>query len=445
MMEPRIQYARASDGVNIAFWAINSGAPLVCGPMTPFSHVQLEWQIPDCRRWYELLAGERMLVRYDGRGTGLSDRDATDYSLNAAVLDLEAVVDRLALERFVLFGAVDGGMPVIAYAARNPERVSHLILWCTWARRSDVSSVPGAGSLRALIEQDWEIYTETAARVMLGWESEAQARAFAAFYRQCTSQQALLGMLGGIYAMDVTGELPHIHCPTLVLHRRQYRVDVSVARSLAAGVPDARLALLEGSSPVPFMGDVASVLRAVHDFLGDEEIDIHRQPAGPPVAIMFTDMKSSTPITQRLGDAAAQEIVRAHNAAVRRALRSHGGHEVKQTGDGIMASFSSTHSAVECAIAIQRAVAKYVGEHPDAPLAVRIGLNAGEPVAEEGDLYGTAVQLASRICETAAPGQVLVSDVVRALAAGKGIAFVDRGESALKGFDDPARLYEVIW
>ncbi len=134
-----------------------------------------------------------------------------------------------------------------------------------------------------------------------------------------------------------------------------------------------------------------------------------------------------------------------HNAVVRYALAGHGGSEIKHTGDGIMASFPSASGALECAIAIQRALARSSEDDPDAPIHVRIGLNAGEPVREEEDLFGTAVQLARRICDQAEAGQVLASNVVRELVAGKGFLFSDRGESALHGFEDPIRLYEVRW
>jgi adenylate cyclase len=156
-------------------------------------------------------------------------------------------------------------------------------------------------------------------------------------------------------------------------------------------------------------------------------------------------MESSTATTQRLGDAKAQELVRAHNAIVREALAANGGSEIKHTGDGIMASFPSASGTLECAIAIQRGVAERHAEPVGASLRVRIGLNAGEPIAEDQDLFGTAVQLARRICDQAAPGEILASNVVRELAAGKGYLFSDRGEVVPKGFDEAVRLYEVRW
>jgi class 3 adenylate cyclase len=138
-------------------------------------------------------------------------------------------------------------------------------------------------------------------------------------------------------------------------------------------------------------------------------------------------------------------VLRNHERIVREALRAHGGAEVKAMGDGFMASFSSATRALECAIALQRAFAAHDDEHPETPIRVRIGLNAGEPIAEDEDLFGTAVILAARIAAQAKGGEILVANVVRELAAGKGFLFADRGEVALHGFEDPVRLYEVQW
>jgi len=161
-------------------------------------------------------------------------------------------------------------------------------------------------------------------------------------------------------------------------------------------------------------------------------------------------MEGSTALTKRLGDAKAQEVLRTHNAIIRDALAAHGGSETKHTGDGIMASFGSAAGALECAVAIQRAfsaapLSRETGEGSGVrEIRVRIGLNAGEPVAEDGDLFGATVQLAARVCNHAEPGQVLVSNVVRELAMGKGFLFADLGDFVPKGFEEPVRLYEVL-
>ncbi len=446
-MEPRIQYAKTEDGVSIAYWTMGEGLPLLYMPDIPTSHIQLEWQFPEYRRWFERLAQKRMLVRYDCRGCGLSERDVTDFSLDALVLDLEAVVDRLGLERLALFGKFADGPVTVAYAARHPERVSHLILWCSWARALDVFAQPQAQVLSLLAATDWNTFTETFAHVSFGWPEGDEARRWAALIRESITQKAFQAAVDGIRDADVTDLLPQVGSPTLVLQRRQAPYpNVDDARRLASGIPDARLVIFEGNSPT-YRADIEPVLAAIDEFLGEGEeaaAGAERTAAGGLVTILFTDMEGSTSLTQRLGDAKAQEVLRTHNSIVRDALKAHSGSEIKHTGDGIMASFGSASRALECAIAMQRAFAAH-SESAEEPIRVRIGLNAGEPIAEEEDLFGTAVQLAARICGQAEPGQILAPIVVRELAAGKQFMFADRGEVALRGFEDPVRLYELRW
>lgn len=181
-----------------------------------------------------------------------------------------------------------------------------------------------------------------------------------------------------------------------------------------------------------------------------EAIDGWNKPGGKQagqriVTVMFTDMVGSTDLTQAQGDLAAQALVRRHNSIVRTALAEFDGREVKHTGDGIMASFASTANAVDAAVAIQRSVAAYNTAAPHLPVHLRIGINAGEPIAEEDDLFGTMVQLAARICAGAQPDQILCSNVVRELSAGKGRRFAPMGEHQLKGFKEPVPLYQVLW
>jgi class 3 adenylate cyclase len=448
-MEPRIQYAKTADGVRIAFWTLGEGQPLVQMPNLPFSHIQLEWQDPRSRASCERLAEKRKLVRYDGRGTGLSDREVTDFSLDTQMLGLEAVVDRLGLQRFALFAPANSGPAAIAYAAQHPERVSHLVLWCSWARASDWSHSPRLRALRGLVNRDWETYTETYAHVVVGWSAGAEAQQVAALMRESVTQAAMQAWAEAVPRFDVTDLLPQVRSPTLVLHRRQYHLlDVEVARGLASRIPDARLVLLEGESAAPWVGDEEAVASAIDEFLGEEEKAAPAAALAGLVTILFTDMEGSTTLTQRLGDAKAQEVLRAHNSIVRDALKACGGSEIKHTGDGIMASFPSASRALECAIAMQRAFAEYnagVGAQGLAPRHIRLGLNAGEPIAEDEDLFGTAVILAARIAAKAEGGEIVVSDVVRQLVAGKDFLFSDRGDTVLRGFEDPVRLYEVRW
>lgn len=164
------------------------------------------------------------------------------------------------------------------------------------------------------------------------------------------------------------------------------------------------------------------------------------------VTVMFTDMVGSTDMTQARGDAAAQEVVRRHNSIVRGALAQFGGKEIKHTGDGIMASFGTAAAAVESSVAIQRQVSQHNNRLPAQSLHLRIGLNAGEPIEEEDDLFGATVQLAARVCAATNADQVLCTGVVKDLTVGKGAAtFRPIGNKYLKGFKDAVPLFEVVW
>ena len=139
------------------------------------------------------------------------------------------------------------------------------------------------------------------------------------------------------------------------------------------------------------------------------------------------------------------ESLWSNDRIVRESLGAFRGKEVKHTGDGIMAAFGMASHGLDCSIKIQRDIATYNVEHTDYPLSVYIGLNAGEPIAEDDDLFGTSVDLAARICDFADPGQILTSDVVRQLVAGKHYLFADHGHSDIRGMEEPIRLWEVRW
>ncbi len=360
---------------------------------------------------------------------------------------MEALVDRLALERFALYGQFQSGPLAIAYAARRPERVSQLLLWCSSPRGSDMYRTPRAQAFRAIRQTDWELYTQSMADLVLGRRAdEDAARQTAALIRESVTPEALEGFSIAAEGFDVTDLLPQVTVPTLVLHRREVSwLSIDSARELASRISDARLTLLEGISALPYGDDMETVLEAIDEFLAEGE-----EAATPSLAaedihtILFTDVAGSTALTQRLGDAKARELLREHERMVREALKAHGGSEVKTMGDGFMASFSSATKALECAIAMQRAFAEH-NESAEEPILVRVGLNAGEPIAEDDDLFGTAVNEAARITATANGGEILVSNVVRELAKGKDFLFADIGERQLKGFDESVRLFEVRW
>ena len=436
-MEPRIQFAQTKDGVSIALWTLGEGEPFIYMP-AQFSHIQLEWQNRDVRRWYERLAEKRKLVRYDGRGTGLSERDVTDYSLDARLLDLEAVVDHLGLERFALWGLGDSGPVAIAYAARCPQRVSHLVLWCTYAKTSDP---PWLKVMDELVKKDWEIATETIAHVGLGRSAAEEARWWAAFIRESVTPEALGAAAPAADEFDVTHLLGQVKSPTLVLHRRQLPwPEVDVARGLASRIPDARLALLEGEALLPFLEDMESVVAAIEDFLGEsEEAEPKAELPEGMAVILFADIANSTALTEQLGDAAFREKARELDTSLRSIIGECGGTPVegKVLGDGVLAVFTSARQAIGCALRCN-------ANSEPMRLQLHLGIHAGDVIREGNNVYGGAVNIAARIATASAPGEVLVSDTVRGLArTSAGVTFDDRGEHELKGVADPQRLFAV--
>jgi len=444
-MQQQIRFVKSPDGINLAVATVGSGPPLVIIPGW-ISHLELEWGFPASRDFFQRLAESHLLVRYDKRGTGLSDRDVSDYSPEANLRDLEVIIQALGLRRPALLGYSQGGPIAIAYAVQNPENVSHLLLYGCYHDGTTAYFRDLIEGFVALIKADWGGYGATAMMEMFipGLPPEAR-QGFAEFQRQAASADGAIATLTSFFEFVATDLLPQVTTPTLVLHRRGDKTcPFQQGREIAARIPGARFVPLEGDIHVLALGDVEPLIKAIREFLAGGELPLSTAVVREGLqTIVFTDIGSSTELTQRLGDEAAQEIVRTHNEIVRTALRNYGGAEVKHTGDGIMASFPSASRAISCAAAIQQAVGLRNQESSDAVLGIRIGLNAGEPVAEEGDIFGTAVQMARRICDHAQPGQIMVSDVVRQLAAGKGIQFSDHGDAQLKGFAQPVRLYEV--
>lgn len=461
-MEPEIRYATTADGVSIAYYSMGEGIPLVVTSMILFSHLHSQF----FREFHRSRSGKGLgrglqLVRYDERGTGLSDRHPIDFSIEARLLDLDCVIDRLALTRFALMGMTHGGTAAIGYAARNPERVTHLILSNPYARDPPGYLQGGVLTAYELLErrpseQEWERYTLTIANALTGFGDSELARKLATHWRESMTLEAMLASYAAQRAIDLTPLLPKVAVPTLVMHRASpagvNAVPMEASREVASKIPDARFVTLSSGDNWTLWTDEET--RIVEDFLCVEQeapapgtaaaISSHGATARVPRTILFTDIESNTDILQRLGDDAWRAVLRDHERVTREVLRAHGGAEVKTMGDGFMVSFDSATNAVQFAVDLQKAYAAR-NESAAEPIRVRMGVNAGEPIAEDDDLFGTAVTVASRIMSQAQGGEILVSDVVRGLVAGKGFVFADHGEFTPKGFEAAVHLYEVRW
>jgi class 3 adenylate cyclase len=443
MAEPQIRYTKTADGVSIAFWTLGDGPHVVFLPPSPH-HVQLDWQFDSQRRFYEWLSSRRCLIRFDARNTGLSDRSVEDVSTTARQLDLDAVLDRLAVERFAMIAMGFTDLP-LAYAASHPDRVQRLVLINVLAAPRPGSGPPALAAMPALLEADWEAFTETVAGMTWGWDASGQARQQAELYRQSQTWEDAKRFFAQP-PLPVEDLLPNVGCPTLIVQARDAIVtNVDAGRALAAGIEGARLLTTE-SRAVRASWEDPAVRAAIDGFLDEgsdtppARAEMKRAGAGV-TAVLVTDLVGHTEMMQRLGDDRGRAVLREHERITRDLLKQHGGAEVKTMGDGFMASFASVTKAMDCAIALQRAFAAHEGE----PLQVRVGLNAGEPIEEDGDLFGSTVIMASRIAAKAGTGEILIPEPLRHLLTGKSYVYTDRGETMLKGFEDAVRLYEVRW
>jgi DNA-binding CsgD family transcriptional regulator/pimeloyl-ACP methyl ester carboxylesterase len=277
---PRVSYARSADGVSLAYSVAGQGPALVFVPWVPFSNLRMEWQSPVLQPVFEQLARRLTLVHYDGRGTGHSQRDVTDLSLEAMVSDLEAVIDRAGLSQVSLLGQYNSCPHAIAYAARRPERVTRMVLFGGSARGWDAMSARQTQAMLSLIEQDWDLFADTAAHQWMGWSAGDAGRAVADAMREAVTPQIARATMQAASAADVTELLPRVAARTLVLHPRDMtQIPVAVARSLAMGLPRGRLVILDGAQPVLFTADPGRVVSLLLGFFCDGA-----EPAGTPAA-----------------------------------------------------------------------------------------------------------------------------------------------------------------
>ena len=279
-MEQVIQYCTSSDGVRLAYSVIGKGTPIVRASHW-MTHLEYDLQSPVLRHWILGLADHHALVRYDARDLGLSQRDVPNTSFDLWVDDLSSVVDAVGLDRFVLFGASQGTPISIAYAARNPERVSHLILYGGFARgfarRGDSQKQNRLLELsRLMIREGWgsdqESYRQWFTSQFLPNGTLEQFHWFNKLQQMSATPEAAERNVVVSSQIDVADLLPQIKAPTLVLHvRGDARVPFESGRELAARIPGAKFVPLEGSNHI-FLADEPAhhqFMQAVAKFLGD--------------------------------------------------------------------------------------------------------------------------------------------------------------------------------
>ena len=434
MDAPPIQYARTEDGVNIAYWTMGEGPPLLVVTVPGMSHLHREWEVASLRKFYNGLASRFQVIRYNPRNTGLSDRRIEHLRLDDYVSDIQAVVDACTAGPVAILAYL-ASAPAISFAAALPERVSALVVVDGRWSSSDTQNLYGT-----IVSVNTEMLVESITNMVDPARSDHES--LVKLVREAVEVDDRLRNVRAVEGWDVSSVMADVVAPALIIYSPRAAFGFEVAgREMASRMPNSQLVVREFERLTLADSLSDDVVSLAADFVAEATGQAVVQEAdGGQVSglrtILFTDLESSTALTQAVGDAKAQDVLHGHNDVVRAALAAHEGEEVKHTGDGIMASFGSAVSAVEAALAIQHDLAG--GE-----VRVRVGLNAGEPIQEEGDLFGGSVQLAARVCDRAEPGQVLVSNVVRELCTGKLFQFADQGEATLKGFPEPVRLFAV--
>ncbi len=436
-MEPRIQYAKTSDGVSIAYWTMGEGRRLLVSPPMLFSHLTLEWQNPPLRAWFEQLGRYRTVLRWDPRCFGLSARGAPG-SVVSSMLDVEAVLNRVSGEPCDIVAIGHTGNGAIEYAAAHPEDVANLVI-AEPLLRGEPFAQGQLEVINALAERDEALWSENLARWMLGWESGRLAHAYAEFIRASMNREDVQRFVREIVSYDRMSILPRLTARVLIISNPLTDWSRQHGREVAAAISDAELVEMANTEVRGvFMNPGES--SAINELLGltldlPEEITLLSGMA----IILFADIADSTALTERLGDAAFREKARELDDALRRAIASNGGTAIdgKLLGDGVLATFGAAREAIACAASIHEA-----GSHAGLPL--HVGIHAGDVIREEGNVYGGAVNIAARVAGEAAAGETLVSGTVRDLArTSAGVSFEDRGERELKGVGEPVRVFAV--
>jgi class 3 adenylate cyclase len=444
MTEPEYRFCKSADGTEIGYVKLGEGTPLLATwPCT--GEFEVAWSFQGGREWISAFARDHTYITVDRRGTGLSQREVGELSMEADTADLEVVVEAEGLERFNMVSAYEASSVAVNYAVAHPEQVGKIALIGPYVRGADFRSPESVKALTDLIRgSGWSIARRSVADVLLPSGPAEVARSYVQLAKQTCSPDVFATYVERESTLDVTALVPQMPAPCLVVHRKDSRlVPVSAVRAFASQLSSGKLVLISGDQSVPYV-DVPRIANPIIEFLGGTPESSGPAPerrGGSLATVLFTDLVGHSEMMSRLGDERGRAILREHERITREVLAAHGGTEVKTMGDGFMASFGSVTKAVECAVALQRAFAEREGE----PLSVRVGLNAGEPIEEDGDLFGATVILASRIAARADGGEILVADTVRGLCSGKGFLFADRGEFVAKGFEEPARVYEVSW
>jgi class 3 adenylate cyclase/pimeloyl-ACP methyl ester carboxylesterase len=439
---PVTRYARSGD-VRIAYQVTGDGPiDLVFAPGT-FSHLDLAWERPASRLLIERLSSFSRLIRFDKRGTGLSDRPTAVATLEERTDDIRAVMDAAGSSQAAIFGASEGASMACLFAATYPERTRVLVIWgaqARWVRAPDYpwGMTPEANEqmIQDLAEHGVTVDYLLGPGMGLGSAANPALLELLMKHARASASPAAFVALERMNAqVDIRDILPTIRVPTLVMNRSNDPVaSIDAARELASRIPGAHFLEFPGATH-QMTGIEDAVFGAVEEFITGS-----RGPAAINrvlATILFVDIVGSTELASRMGDADWSDLLAWHDRLAEREIAAHGGTVVNRAGDGLVATFDGPGRAIRCSLAIRRTA-------QERGIRIRAGVHTGEVERRDAAISGVAMHTAARICALAGPAETLVSSTVKDLVAGSSFEFSDRGLHVLKGIEEPRQLYEVV-
>jgi class 3 adenylate cyclase len=436
---PETHYAKADDGVHIAY-QVFGGGPFDLVVIPGFiSHVELAWEDDAMARALHRLGSFSRVIMFDKRGTGMSDRTDRLPDMDRRMLDIEAVMHAAGSEEAALLAVSEGGPMAILFAAAHPERTRALVLLNTYARITSCPDYPSGVPAEQLygfaqyLEPDWGTGVGLSAWAPSVAHDPRARESFARVQRLASSPGAAMALLTSYMEIDVRAALPLVHAPTLVLHRTGDRmVPLAHGHYVADHIDGAGLVEIPGTDHFWWTENTDQILDEVEEFLtGARSVP---EPDRVLASVLFTDIVDSTRRAAELGDSAWRLLLNQHDALAERQIERHGGRLVKTTGDGVLATFDGPARSVRCARAISNG-AQALG------MEIRAGVHTGEVERRGDDIAGIGVNIAARIEAMAQAGEVLVSRTVTDLVAGSDLEFEDRGEHDLKGVPGRWRVF----
>lgn len=439
-MEIQTRYARSEEG-SVAYQIVGEGPVDMVFMSAGFSHVDGRWEEPSFARMLNRFADFSRLLVFDKRGTGASDPIPQENSWEDWADDILRVMDDARSERAVIVGVGDSGPIAMLFAATYPQRVSSLVIVNTSPKPLRSDDFPWGRDL-AQVEEFLSAQEKSwGSGGMLDVLSPSKAedalyrRWWAKYQRMSASPSTSTKVARLMFSMDVRPFLSTIQAPTLVIQRDNLpMVSVENGRYLAENIPGAKYAELPGRDYFIYLGN-PDVIDAIEEFLTGSrpEPDIDRILA----TVMFTDIVGSTDRAAELGDHGWKQVLDAHDRVVKASLDEYRGRLIKNTGDGLLATFDGPARAIRSAASIKSSLAAE-------GLQIRSGLHAGELEVRGDDVGGIAVHIGARVMSRASPDEILVSSTVKDLTVGSGIQFRDRGEHELKGIPERWHLYSAV-